>query len=181
MGTCDLFEEISVGDEPLIKITGTPNTTAVSVLLRAPTKHVVDEIGRAFDDAVGVVSLAYTSEKTLAGGGSSYMYLSRQLRTFAATVGGRSQMAVEAFAEALEIIPATLAENSGLDPLDTLIELRQAHSADDKYAGVNVYEGGVINMVDEGVIEPFTLFHKQYNSQGESMILRIDNIITQRN
>ena len=71
LGTCDLFEEISVGDEPLIKITGTPNTTAVSVLLRAPTKHVVDEIGRAFDDAVGVVSLAYTSEKTLAGGGSS--------------------------------------------------------------------------------------------------------------
>ena len=84
----------------------------MSVLLRAPTKHVVDEIARAFDDAVGVVSLAYTSEKTLAGGGSSYMYLSRKLKSFAATVGGRSQMAVEAFAEALEIILATLAENS---------------------------------------------------------------------
>ena len=75
LGSCGLFEEILVGDEPLIKLTGTPNTTAVSVLLRAPTKHVVDEIARAFDDAVGVVSLAYTSEKTLAGGGSE-LYVS---------------------------------------------------------------------------------------------------------
>mgnify|MGYP006264052817 FL=1 len=108
------------------------------------------------------------------------MYLSRKLKAFAATVGGRSQMAVEAFAEALEIIPATLAENSGLDPLDTLIELRQAHSADDNYAGVNVYEGGTINMVDEGVIEPFTVVSQAIQSAAETaaMILRIDNIIT---
>lgn len=183
LGTCGLFEEILVGDEPLIKITGTPKTTAVSVLLRAPTKHVVDEIGRAFDDAVGVVSLAYTSEKTLAGGGSSYMYLSRKLKAFAATVGGRSQMAVEAFAEALEIIPSTLAENSGLDPLDTLIELRQAHASEEEnceFSGVNVYEGGVLDMVGLGVIEPFVVVSQAILSAAETsaMILRIDNIIT---
>ena len=111
------------------------------------------------------------------------MYLSRKLRNFAATVGGRSQMAVEAFAEALEIIPSTLAENSGLDPLDTLIELRQAHAADNKksnFVGVNVYDGGVINMVDLGVIEPFAVVSQAIQSAAETaaMILRIDNIIT---
>ncbi len=92
-------------------------------------------------------------------------------------------MAVEAFAEALEIIPSTLAENSGLDPLDTLIELRQAHAADDKksnFVGVNVYDGGVINMVDLGVIEPFAVVSQAIQSAAETaaMILRIDNIIT---
>ena len=143
----------------------------------------MDEIGRAFDDAVGVVSLAYTSEKTLAGGGSSYMYLARQLRNFAATVGGRSQMAVESFAEALEIIPSTLAENSGLDPLDTLIALRQAHASGEagaEFSGVNVYDGGVIDMVGLGVIEPFVVVSQAILSAAEtaSMILRIDNIIT---
>lgn len=181
LGTADLFQEVHVGDEPLIKITGTPNSTAVSVLLRAPTKHVVDEIGRAFDDAVGVVSLAYSNGKMLAGGGSSFMYLSRMLKQFASTVGGRSQMAVEAFAEALEIIPATLAENSGLDPLDTLIELRTAHSSDDSTTyGVNVYEGGVIDMLAEGVVEPFSVVSQAIQSASETaaMILRIDNIIT---
>jgi len=109
------------------------------------------------------------------------MYLSRMLKQFASTVGGRSQMAVEAFAEALEIIPATLAENSGLDPLDTLIELRTAHSSDDSTTyGVNVYEGGVIDMLAEGVVEPFSVVSQAIQSASETaaMILRIDNIIT---
>lgn len=183
LGEAELFEEVLVGDEPLIKVTGTPNSTAVSVLLRAPTKHVVDEIGRAFDDAVGVVSIAYESGKMLCGGGSSFMYLSRMLKQYASTVGGRSQMAVESFADSLEIIPATLAENSGLDPLDTLIELRTVHSSDDKNAahyGVNVYEGGVIDMLGEGVIEPYNVVSQAIQSASETaaMILRIDNIIT---
>lgn len=111
------------------------------------------------------------------------MYLSRMLKQYASTVGGRSQMAVEAFADSLEIIPATLAENSGLDPLDTLIELRTVHSSEDKNAahyGVNVYEGGVIDMLGEGVIEPFNVVSQAIQSASETaaMILRIDNIIT---
>jgi chaperonin GroEL (HSP60 family) len=185
LGTCGLLEEVQINDEPLIKLTKTPHNQAVSVLLRAPTKHTVDEVGRAFDDAIGVVSLA-SEGKVLAGGGSAYMYLSLQLKEFARTVGGRSQMAVEAFADALEIIPSTLAENSGLDPLDTLIALRQAHTADDKdspYYGVNVYEGGVINMLQDGVIEPMKVISQGIQSATETaaMVLRIDNIITSKN
>ncbi len=181
LGSCELFQEVSVNDSPLIKITGTPYSDAVSVLIRAPTQHVVDEIGRAFDDAVGVVSIAIEGNEVLAGGGSSYMYLAMKLKEFAATVGGRSQMAVEAFANALEIIPATLAENSGLDPLDTVIALRQAHSVDDShFMGVNVYEGGATDMKDEGVIEPKGVVSQAIQSATETaaMILRIDNIIT---
>lgn len=185
LGTCGLLEEVQVNDEPLIKLTKTPNSEAVSVLLRAPTKHTVDEVARAFDDAVGVVSIA-TEGKVLAGGGSAFMYLSLQLKEYARTVGGRSQMAVEAFADALEIIPSTLAENSGLDPLDTLIALRQAHATDDEdcvYYGVNVYEGGVINMLQDGVIEPMKVIAQGIQSATETaaMVLRIDNIITSKN
>ena len=184
LGTAKLLEEVLVNDEPLIKLTGTPNSEAVSVLLRAPTKHTVAEIGRAFDDAVGVVSLAQEGH-TLAGGGSSFMYLSIALKEFARTVGGRSQMAVESFADALEIIPSTLAENSGLDPLDTLIALRQAHTTDSeesKFMGVNVYDGGVINMLTDGVVEPMKVVAQAIQSATETaaMILRIDNIITSK-
>ena len=184
LGTCKLLEEVMVNDEPLVKLTGTPNSEAVSVLLRAPTQHTVDEIGRAFDDAVGVVTLAQEG-KTLAGGGSSYMHLSLSLKEYARTVGGRSQMAVEAFADALEIIPATLAENSGLDPLDTLIALRQAHtgeSPEHHLFGVNVYDGGVINMLTDGVIEPMKVVSQAIQSATETaaMVLRIDNIITSK-
>ena len=182
LGNCELLQEVTVNEEPLVKLTGTPNSNAVSVLLRSPTQHIVDEIGRAFDDAVGVVSLAI-SGKSLAGGGSSFMHLSLQLKEFARTVGGRSQMAVEAFADALEIIPATLAENSGLDPLDTLIALRQAHTQGEENThlfGVNVYEGGAINMLTDGVIEPMKVVSQAIQSATETaaMVLRIDNIIT---
>ena len=159
-----------VNDEPLVKLTGTPNNEAVSVLLRAPTQHTVDEIGRAFDDAVGVVTLAQEG-KTLAGGGSSYMHLSLALKEFGRTVGGRSQMAVEAFADALEIILATLAENPRLDPLDTLIALRQAHTSggdESHFIGVNVYDGGVINMLTDGVIEPMKVISQAIQSATET-------------
>ena len=113
------------------------------------------------------------------------MHLSLALKEFARTVGGRSQMAVEAFADALEIIPATLAENSGLDPLDTLIALRQAHTAGEEenhFIGVNVYDGGVINMLTDGVIEPMKVVSQAIQSATETaaMVLRIDNIITSK-
>ena len=113
------------------------------------------------------------------------MHLSLSLKEYARTVGGRSQMAVEAFADALEIIPSTLAENSGLDPLDTLIALRQAHTGDDSeshFIGVNVYDGGVINMLSDGVIEPMKVVSQAIQSATETaaMVLRIDNIITSK-
>ena len=180
LGKCGLVEEITVGDHPLIKLTKTPSDSAVSVLIRAPTKHVVAEIKRAFDDAVGVVSLAYETKKLLAGGGSSFMYLSCKLREYAPTVGGREQLAVEAFANTLEIIPSTLAENSGNDPLDCTLALRQAHTAGDIYAGVNVETGGILDMKEAGVTEPLVVVAQEIQSAASlaHQLLRIDEIIS---
>ena len=180
LATAELLEEISVGEKPLIKLTGTPQEGSVSVLLRAPTNTTVEEIGRAFDDAVGVVSVALEGGKVLAGGGAPYLYLSKHLREFASTVSGREQMAVEAFAQALEIIPASLAENSGLDPLDTLIKLRQLHSTAAGHSyGVDVENGGGVNMVKQGVVEPLNVVSQALESATTiaAQLLRIDNII----
>lgn len=180
LATAELLEEISVGERPLIKLTGTPQEGSVSVLLRAPTFTTVEEIGRAFDDAVGVVSVALEGGKVLAGGGAPYLYLSKHLREFASTVSGREQMAVESFAQALEIIPASLAENSGLDPLDTLIKLRQLHSTAAGHSyGVDVENGGGVNMVKEGVVEPLNVVSQALESATTiaAQLLRIDNII----
>ena len=118
--------------------------------------------------------------KVLAGGGAPYLHLSKNLREFAATVSGREQMAVESYAQALEVIPAALAENSGLDPLDTLIRLRQLHaSAAGHSNGVDVENGGGVNMLDMGVIEPLSVVSQALDSATDiaSQLLRIDNII----
>ena len=109
----------------MVFITGCEQAKAVSVLLRGGTEHVVDEIRRAFDDAIGVVSVAYEDGQVLTGGGSVMAAVSRDLRSYAEGVGGREQMAIEAFAGALEVIPRTLAENAGLDPVNTIIALRK--------------------------------------------------------
>ena len=159
-----------------------PEAKSVSVLLRGGTEHVVDEIRRAFDDAVGVVSVAWEDGAVLTGGGSVLAALSRDLRTFAETVGGREQMAIEAFASALEIVPRTLAENAGLDPVTTLIELRKAHADGQSHAGINVYEGGVVDMRKANVIEPLRVVEQAIQSATETavMILRIDDVISSK-
>ena len=125
LGVAAKVEERKIGESDMTFITGCPEAKSVSVLLRGGTEHVVDEIRRAFDDAVGVVSVAWEDGAVLTGGGSVLAALSRELRSYAESVGGREQMAIEAFASALEIIPRTLAENAGLDPVNTIIELRK--------------------------------------------------------
>ena len=117
-------------------------------------EHVVDEIRRAFDDAVGVVAVAHEDGAVLTGGGSVLAAISRDLRSYAEGIGGREQMAIEAFAGALEVIPRTLAENAGLDPVNTIIDLRKAHSEGLSSHGVNVYDGGVVDMAVSKVYEP---------------------------
>jgi chaperonin GroEL (HSP60 family) len=118
----------------------------------------------------------------LTGGGSVLAALSRDLRTYAETVGGREQMAIEAFASALEIIPRTLAENAGLDPVTTLIELRKAHADGQSHAGINVYEGGVVDMKQANVVEPMRVVEQAIQSATETaiMILRIDDVISSK-
>jgi thermosome len=182
LGHAEIVEEKKIGESEMTFITGCPEAKSVSVLLRGGTEHVVDEIRRAFDDAVGVVSVAWEDGAVLTGGGSVLAALSRDLRTYAETVGGREQMAIEAFASALEIVPRTLAENAGLDPVTTLIELRKAHADGQTHAGINVYEGGVVDMKEANVLEPMRVVEQAIQSATETavMILRIDDVISSK-
>lgn len=182
LGHAAKVEEKKIGESNMTFITGCPEAKSVSVLLRGGTEHVVDEIRRAFDDAVGVVSVAWEDGAVLTGGGSVLAALSRDLRTYAETVGGLEQMAIEAFASALEIVPRTLAENAGLDPVTTLIELRKAHADGASHTGINVYEGGVIDMKSKNVLEPMRVVEQAIQSATETaiMILRIDDVISSK-
>ena len=182
LGHAARVEERKIGESDMTFITGCPEAKSVSVLLRGGTEHVVDEIRRAFDDAVGVVSVAWEDGAVLTGGGSVLAALSRDLRTYAETIGGREQMAIEAFASALEIIPRTLAENAGLDPVTTIIALRKAHADGASHAGINVYEGGVVDMQSANVLEPLRVVEQAIQSATETaiMILRIDDVISSK-
>ena len=182
LGKAAKIEERKIGESDMTFITGCPEAKSVSVLLRGGTEHVVDEIRRAFDDAVGVVSVAWEDRAILTGGGSVLAAISRDLRAYAESIGGREQMAIEAFATALEIIPRTLAENAGLDPVTTIIQLRKAHADGQKHAGINVDEGGVKDMLEANVLEPKRVVNQAIQSATETaiMILRIDDVISSK-
>ena len=180
LGDAAKVEERKIGESDMTFVTGCDEAKSVSVLLRGGTEHVVDEIKRAFDDAVGVVAVAWEDGAVLTGGGSVLASLSRELRVYAEGIGGREQMAIEAFASALEVIPRTLSENAGLDPVTTIIELRRAHADGKKHSGINVYEGGVVDMLESFVVEPMRVVEQAIQSATETatMILRIDDVIS---
>jgi len=182
LGEAAKVEERKIGESDMVFLTGCPKAKSVSVLLRGGTEHVVDEIRRAFDDAIGVVSVAREDGAVLTGGGSVLASLSRDLRAYAEGIGGREQMAIEAFAGALEVIPRTLAENAGLDPVNTIIAVRKAHAEGKSTYGVNVYEGGVMDMLEANVLEPVRVVDQAIQSATETavMILRIDDVISSR-
>lgn len=180
-----LEEIIQEGQSPFMLLHDTPNNEAASLVICAPTEEVANEIRRAMDDAMGVVWVAKNDGKIVPGGSAPQVEMAHHLRTYAASVGGRESLAVSAFAEALEIVPRTLAENAGLSPIDTLMELRKAHSTVDGKAssmsyGLNVYTGEVVNMLKEGVIEPEKVVRQAMESATETavMVLRIDDIIS---
>ena len=182
LGVASKVEERKIGESDMVFVTGCPETKSGSVLLRGGTEHVVDEIRRAFADAMGVVAVAYEEGEVLTGGGSVVAAISRDLRSYAEGIGGREQMAIEAFSVALEVIPRTLAENAGLDPVNTIIDLRKAHSEGKSHFGVNVYEGGVADMKEGRVFEPSRVVEQAIQSASETavMILRIDDVISSR-
>ena len=182
LGSASKVEERKIGESDMVFVTGCPDAKSVSVLLRGGTEHVVDEIRRAFDDAVGVVAVAHEDGVVLTGGGSVTAAISRELRSYAEGIGGREQMAIEAFSGALEVIPRTLAENAGLDPVNTIIDLRKSHSEGKSHFGVNVYEGGVADMNEGRVFEPSRVVEQAIQSASETavMILRIDDVISSR-
>jgi len=182
LGKAGNVEEKRISGEEMIFVTECENPKAVSVIIRGGTEHVVAELDRAIEDALRVVSVALEDRKFVAGGGAPEIELSLRLREYAATVGGRAQLAIEAFATALEIIPRTLAENAGLDPIDMLVALRAAHEKggeSGKYMGLDVFNAVSGNMLDTGVVEPLRVKTQAVSSAAEAavMILRIDDVI----
>jgi len=178
-GRCE--EVIQEGQPPFMLLHNTPAANTASLIICAPTEEVAHEIRRAMDDAMGVVWLAKKEAEVVAGGGAPQVDIAMHLRnTTAPMVGGRESLAIEAFAEALEIVPRTLAENAGLSPIDMLMELRKSHAGDSARFGLNVYSGSVVDMAEEGVIEPLRVVRQAMESATETavMVLRIDDIIT---
>jgi len=180
LGKAGLAEERKVGEDKMIFIEECKHPRSVAILIRAGLERMVDEAERAMNDALSVVSDVIEYNKIVPGGGAVESEVARKLRSYATEVGGREQLAIEAYAESLEIIPKTLAENAGLEPIDILVGLRSAHEkARGHSKGVNVFTGKIADMHDEGVIEPLRVKEQAVKSAGEaaSMILRIDDVI----
>ena len=163
-------------------VTGCKDPKTVSILVRGGTNHVTDEVERSLVDAWSVVKVSIEDGLICTGGGSTAMELAMKIRDYAASVGGREQIAIEAFASAMEIIPTTLAENAGLDPINMVIELRRQHKAGKTYAGINPFTGKVEDMMKNDVIEPYRIGKQAINSATDAavMILRIDDVIASK-
>ncbi|MBW3023311.1 TCP-1/cpn60 chaperonin family protein, partial [Candidatus Woesearchaeota archaeon] len=179
LGTAGVVEEKKVGDEMMTFVKECKKAKTVTLLVRGGTEHVVDEVKRAIEDAVGGIIVSLKYGKVVAGAGAPEIELSKKLREFATTLSGREQLAVQAFADSVEVIPRTLAENAGLDPIDVLTELKSAHDKDQKWAGIDVFTGKVMDAWKKGVIEPLKIKTQAISSASEVavMILRIDDII----
>lgn len=180
LGSAEQVEEVKIADSQMTFVTGCKNPKAVSVLIRGGTEHVIDEVERSLHDALKVVGVAIEDGTIVPGGGASEIELALKLRDYGQSVGGREQLAIEAFAEALEIIPWTLAENAGMDAIDIVIELKNAHSkSNGKNFGINVLQNKVSDMLSAKVLEPLRVKTQAIQSATEvaSMILRIDDVI----
>lgn len=183
LGEAKLVEEVKIGEDKLIYVRDAKNPKAVTIVVRGGTEHVVDEADRSLHDALSVVRNALEDGKIVAGGGAPEAELAKRLREYAVKVGGREQLAIESFAEAMEAVPTTLAENAGLDPIDILVELRSKHEkAANPWFGVDVFSGEVKDMKKLNVLEPVRVKQQVVKSASEaaSMILRIDDVIASK-
>ncbi|MEM0231431.1 MAG: thermosome subunit beta [Candidatus Woesearchaeota archaeon] len=179
LGFAGLVEERKTGDESMTFVTGCKNPKAVTILIRGGSDHVISEIKRAMEDAIGDLAAALSDGKVVGGAGSVETELARQLRKFSESLSGREQLAVQAFADSIEVIPRTLAENAGLDPIDVLTDLKASHDKGQKWAGIDVFSGKIIDAMKQGVIEPLRIKTQAIKSASEVavMILRIDDVI----
>ncbi len=179
LGKAGLVEENKLAGESMVFVRECMNPKSVTILVRGGTDHVIDEVERALEDAIlGVIS-ALELGKIVVGGGAVEVELSKKLKEYADTVGGREQLAINAFAEAIEIIPKTLAESTGLDPIDAIVELRSRHEKGEKDVGIDVINRKIQNMKELNVIEPLKIKTQAIKSSAEAaeMILRIDDVI----
>ncbi len=182
LGKAKLVEERKIGEDNMTFVMGCVNPKSVSILIRGGTEHVVDEIERSVKDSLHVVAKAVEDGKVVSGGGSSAIEIALKLRDYAASVGGREQLAIEKFADALEVIPRSLSENAGLDPIDMLIRLRKAHKEGKLSHGINVFKGDIDDMFSLGVIEPIRVGKQAIDSATDAavMILRIDDVVASK-
>ena len=178
LGEAGIVEERKVSGEEMIFVEECSVAKSVTLFVRGSTKHIVDEIVRAIEDAIGVVAATVEDDKVVAGGGAPEIAMAKKLKDYADSISGREQLAVNAFAEALEIVPKTLAENAGLDSIDSLVDLRAAHE-NSAVMGLDVFTGKVAYMKEAGVIEPKRVKKQAIQSASEAaeMILRIDDVI----
>jgi len=179
LGSCQLVEEKKISGDEMIFVRGCKNPKAVSILVRGGTEHVVYEAERAVTDAVGGIAAALEFGSAVAGGGACEIELAKQVREHSESISGREQLAVNAFAEAVEIIPRTLAESAGMDAIDTLVKLRALHDKKGGSMGVAALDAKIDDMWKKGVIEPLKIKVQAIKSASEAaqMILRIDDII----
>jgi archaeal chaperonin len=179
LGQAGVVEERKVGDEEVIYVTQCSNPKFVTVLVRGGTEHVVDELERALVDSLSSLIVTLDSGKVVAGAGAIEVELSLHLRQYANTLSGREQLAVLAFADSIEVVPKTLAENSGLDPIDVLAELKSKHNAGEKWSGIDVMTGKTLAAWENGIIEPLRIKTQAVKSASEvaELILRIDDVI----
>jgi thermosome len=182
LGKAGLVEERKIGDDKMTFVEQCTNPKSVSVILRGGTEHVVDELERAMNDALRVVGVVVEDKMLVPGGGAPEVELALRLRAYASTVGGREQLAIEAFADAMEVIPKTLAENAGLDQIDSLVALRSAHEKGMKSAGLDMDTGKPVDMLKLGVVEPLRVKTQAIQSAAEAavMIIRIDDVIASK-
>jgi thermosome len=180
LGKAEMVEQVE--DADLIKISGCKNPKAVTILLRGSSEYLLDELERAIVDGTRVVMDAMEDRKLVAGGGSVETELMIKLFEYAASVGGRVQLAIEAYANSFEVIPSTLAENSGFNPVDKLVDLKTAHTSGKKHAGLNVYDGKIVDMVKQGVVEPHRSKRQSIQSSAEAAVLliRVDDMMITR-
>ena len=185
LGTAGAVDEKQVGEDGMAFITGCKNPKAITIFARGGTEHVLEEVERALTDAIRVVGVAIEDGKVVAGAGAPEIELELRLMDFAASVGGREQLAIEKFAKTMEIIPWTLAENAGIDPIDSIIKLKNAHEKNKskgKYYGLDLDSGEAVDMLAQNVVEPLRVKVQAINSAEEvaNMILRIDDVIASR-
>ena len=183
LGEAKLVEEIKFGNDKRVYVRDCKDPHSVTVVIRGGSDHVVDEAERSLHDALCVVRNVVEDGKIVAGGGAPEAETAKQLRDYALKVGGREQLAIEAYAEALEAIPLTVAENSGLDPIDIMVELRSKHAgSENKWYGVQVKTGKIADMLADNVVEPLRVKQQAVKSATEAacMLLRIDDVLSSK-
>ncbi len=184
LGSAGVVEEKLIGEDGMVFITGCKNPKAVTLFARGGTEHVIEEVERALTDAIRVVGVAIEDGKVVAGAGAPEIEVGIRLASYASSIGGREQLAIEKFSKALEIIPWTLAENAGIDPIDSIINLKKAHKEhkNGSVYGIDLDSGEAVDMLKKDVVEPLRVKKQAISSAYEvaNMILRIDDVITAR-